>query len=58
MPDLTLGGPYDVGRGVWLPTAATDQVDAELAKWFGADATTLTAVWPHAGAFDRIRGWA
>ncbi|MBI3347098.1 MAG: DUF1501 domain-containing protein [Burkholderiales bacterium] len=58
MPELTLGGPDDVGQGVWLPTTATDQLGAELARWFGADATTLAAVWPHAGGFDRLSGWA
>jgi uncharacterized protein (DUF1501 family) len=57
MPDLTVGGPDDVGQGVWLPTTATDQLGSELARWFGADATTLAAVWPHAGGFDRMAGW-
>lgn len=58
MPDLTLNGPDDVGQGVWLPTTATDQLGTELATWFGADAATLAAVWPHGGGFDRLAGWA
>lgn len=58
MPDLSPGSVDDLGQGVWLPTTATDQLGAELARWFGADATTLAAVWPHASAFDRIAGWA
>jgi len=58
MPDLTINGPDDVGQGVWLPTTATDQLGTELARWFGADATTLAAVWPHWGGFDRLAGWA
>ncbi len=58
MPDLTIDGPDDVGQGVWLPTTATDQLGTELARWFGADATTLAAVWPHGSGFDRIAGWA
>ncbi len=58
MPDLSPGSADDLGQGVWLPTTATDQLGAELARWFGADATTLAAVWPHASAFDRIAGWA
>lgn len=58
MPELALGGPDDVGDGVWLPSTATDQLGAELARWFGADATTLAAVWPHASGFDRLAGWA
>ncbi|MBW8845675.1 MAG: DUF1501 domain-containing protein [Burkholderiales bacterium] len=57
MPDLTVGGPDDVAQGVWLPTTATDQLGTELARWFGADATTLAAVWPHGGGFDRLLGW-
>lgn len=58
MPDLTINGPDDVGQGVWLPTTATDQLGTELARWFGADATTLAAVWPHGSGFDRLAGWA
>ncbi len=57
MPDLTLGGPDDIGQGVWLPTTATDQLGTELARWFGADAATLAAVWPHGAGFDRLAGW-
>lgn len=57
MPDLTPNGPDDIGQGVWLPTTATDQLGTELARWFGADATTLAAVWPHGSGFDRIAGW-
>lgn len=57
MPDLAPGSADDIGQGVWLPTTATDQVGTELARWFGADATTLAAVWPHGAAFDRVAGW-
>ena len=58
MPDLSPGSADDIGQGVWLPTTATDQLGTQLAAWFGADATTLAAVWPHGAAFDRITGWA
>jgi hypothetical protein len=58
MPDLASGSADDLGQGVWLPSTATDQVGAELARWFGADAATLAAVWPRAGQFDRLSGWA
>jgi len=58
MPELRVGGADDVGQGVWLPSSATDQLGAELARWFGADATTLAAVWPRASGFDRLAGWS
>ncbi|MFG6468510.1 DUF1501 domain-containing protein [Roseateles sp. BYS87W] len=57
-PDLSANGPDDVGQGVWLPSTATDQLGTEWARWFGADAATLDAVWPHGRSFDRVAGWA
>jgi uncharacterized protein (DUF1501 family) len=58
MPDLATGSADDLGQGVWLPSTSTDQVGAELTRWFGADASTLAAVWPRASYFDRLSGWA
>jgi uncharacterized protein (DUF1501 family) len=58
MPEIAVGGADDAGQGVWIPSTATDQLGAELARWFGADATTLSAVWPKAAGFDRMAGWA
>lgn len=55
-PDLTLGGADDVGQGVWVPSTAVDQLGADLARWFGADAATVDAVFPHITAFDRDIG--
>jgi len=57
-PSLLLGGADDLGQGVWLPTTATEQLGVELARWFGADAATTAAVFPHAAAFGRLEGLA
>jgi uncharacterized protein (DUF1501 family) len=52
MPTLELSGPDDASNlGRWIPTIAVDQFAATLATWFGANATTLTAVLPNLSAF-------
>jgi hypothetical protein len=43
---------------VWIPTTSPDQLGTELANWFGADASTLGAVFPRGSYFDRMVGWA
>ena len=53
-----VGGPDDAGQGVWIPTTAPEQLGVEWARWFGTDAATLAAVFPRAGQFDRLAGWA
>lgn len=52
-PDLGVGGPDDVGQGVWIPGVALDQMGGELARWFGADATLTDEVFPRLRQFDR-----
>ncbi|MEY2891049.1 MAG: hypothetical protein RJA98_957 [Pseudomonadota bacterium] len=55
-PELVVGGADDVGQGVWVPSTAVDQLGADLARWFGADAATVETVFPHITAFDRNIG--
>ncbi len=52
-PDLTLGGPDDVGvdswelQGRYIPTTSVDQYAATLLGWFGASDTQLGRVLPN-----------
>lgn len=53
-PTLALQGPDDSGdRGNWVPTTATDQYGAALAKWFGLSRQEdLDYVFPHLKSFN------
>ncbi len=53
MPSLALGGPDDVGRGVWIPTTSVDEYSATLATWFGVSASNLSTVLPNIGRFAK-----
>jgi uncharacterized protein (DUF1501 family) len=53
MPDLTVNGPDDTGRGRWIPTTSVDEYSATLASWFGVSATDLSIVLPNVGRFAR-----
>jgi uncharacterized protein (DUF1501 family) len=55
-PELALGGPDDAGNGVWIPTLATDQMAADIARWFGGDPELLDEVFPSLRNFDRRIG--
>ncbi len=51
-PDLTLDGPSDVGRGGrLLPGTSADAYFAELLRWFGVPAGSLSYVLPNIGNF-------
>ena len=67
-PTLQTGGPDDTttsttgGRGRWIPTSASDQYGATLAKWFGVADIDLGTVFPNQGNFahdgPRLHGGA
>ena len=50
-PNLSTGGPYDLGRGRILPTTSVDVYMAELALWFGVPPSQLSTVIPNIGNF-------
>jgi uncharacterized protein (DUF1501 family) len=51
LPTLAINGPDDTGTGRWLPTLSVDQYSATLAKWFGLDASNMSAVFPNLSRF-------
>jgi uncharacterized protein (DUF1501 family) len=51
LPTFTINGPDDTGTGRWIPTLAVDQYSATLAKWFGVDSTSMSAVFPNLSRF-------
>ncbi len=59
-PQNLLGGPDDTtsnasnGRGRWIPTTASDQYGAALAKWFGVPDIEMGSVFPNIGNFDAL----
>lgn len=55
-PELAIGGPDDVGQGIWIPGLALDQLGGELARWFGADPALTDEVFPRLRYFDRDIG--
>ena len=60
-PELTLGGPDDVGsqpwerHGRWIPSTSVDQYAATLLRWVGADEATLDRVLPNLPRFGSQR---
>ncbi len=50
-PELTIGGPEDVGGGRFIPSTSADQYAATLAAWFGIADADLDIVAPNLGNF-------
>jgi uncharacterized protein (DUF1501 family) len=50
-PQLTIGGPEDVGGGRMIPSTSADQYAATLAQWFGIPDIDLDAVAPNLANF-------
>lgn len=50
-PDISIGGPYDLGQGRLIPTVALDEYGATLLRWFGLPDSTLDLAFPNLGAF-------
>ncbi|WP_261842958.1 DUF1501 domain-containing protein [Aliamphritea ceti] len=48
-PSLSLGdnNPLDAGNGVLIPTTATEQLYAELARWFGVANKDINTLFPN-----------
>lgn len=53
MPVLEVDGPDDTGTGRWIPTMATDEYFATMARWFGLADNDLTLALPNIGRFSR-----
>ena len=53
-PDLTVNGGIDCtgNRGRWIPTTATDQVFASIAKWFGVSDGDIATILPNFTRFQ------
>lgn len=57
-PDLTIGGPDDIGFNVWnqqgrtIPTIAVDEYAASLLQWFGANEPQMRVVLPYLANFN------
>lgn len=52
MPSLVIGGADDFGAGRLVPTTASDQYAATLARWFGLSSSDLATVFPNLGNFS------
>ena len=51
MPNLTINGPDDTGRGRWIPTTSVDEFASTLALWFGVSPSNLSVALPNIGRF-------
>jgi uncharacterized protein (DUF1501 family) len=51
-PVTGLGHSLDAGGGRLLPTTATEQLNAELGRWFGVSDSDLGSIFPNSKNFD------
>jgi uncharacterized protein (DUF1501 family) len=51
-PEIGINHNAQVGSGRLLPSTSTDQMAAELARWFGVSISDMPAVLPNAKNFD------
>ena len=51
-PNVSLTTPDQVGQGRLLPSTATDQYAATLAKWFGVSSTEMSSIVPNITNFS------
>jgi uncharacterized protein (DUF1501 family) len=51
-PEIGITHNAQVGSGRLLPSTSTDQMAAELARWFGVSISDMPAVLPNAKNFD------
>jgi len=55
LPDLTPGGPNDVSnKGRIIPTIATDQYAATIARWFGVSDLLMPTIFPNLANFGLV----
>lgn len=54
-PSMALGGPRDLGNGVFVPGLSLDHLGVELGNWFGAG-SALSTVFPNRGRFTHDLG--
>lgn len=50
-PTLRVNGPDDTTGGRWIPTTATEQYAATLARWFGLSESEIAAAFPTLNRF-------
>jgi uncharacterized protein (DUF1501 family) len=50
-PTLKVNGPDDTTGGRWIPTTATEQYAATLARWFGLSSSEIAAAFPTLNRF-------
>ncbi|PCJ48814.1 MAG: hypothetical protein COA74_07440 [Gammaproteobacteria bacterium] len=52
VPELSIGGPDDVGDGRMIPTTSVEQYAATMARWFGINESELLEVFPNLANFN------